>query len=186
MVSAARKRHREKEKHAAAAADPPATSTDERTEHRIKKDQKRKEKRRAAAEQKRQEAASVAPSGKAAPSAAVSAPAHRVFVGRLAQSTTEDELERHFAACGPVTCVDMLRRRETNRFKGAAFVVFETAAAVDAALLLDGSDVGGEAARCTGRAVRHVWPQWIQANRFPASPTSKAEPDLTLGPARGR
>ena len=174
MVSAARKRHREKEKHAAAAADPPATSTDERTKHRIKKDQKRKEKRRAAAEQKRQEAASVAPSGKAAPSAAVSAPAHRVFVGRLAQSTTEDELERHFAACGPVTCVDMLRRRETNRFKGAAFVVFETAGAVDAALLLDGSDVGGEAARWTGRAVRHVWPQWT------------AEPDLTLGPARGR
>jgi RNA recognition motif-containing protein len=70
----------------------------------------------------------------------------RIFVGRLPQRTTEAELRTHFSGCGTVTEVDMLMRRSNGRFKGAAFVHFESAACAASALALDGQEINGKAA----------------------------------------
>lgn len=106
--------------------------------HKLKKEAKRKEKRRREAEGKN--------GGGGRPSASAAAGSHRIFVGRLGQKTTEQAIRAFFGPCGAVKGVDMLTRRGTNRFKGAAFVVFESAKAVALALALDGAELDGKSA----------------------------------------
>jgi RNA recognition motif-containing protein len=59
----------------------------------------------------------------------------RLFVGHLPQSTNEDDLRAFFPE---VDKVDMMRRHDTGRFKGSAFLTFATAAGAAAALKLSG------------------------------------------------
>lgn len=80
------------------------------------------------------------------PSEGGSANSLRVFVGRLPQQTTEADLRAHFSRFGAVGDVDMLMRRSNGRFKGAAFVHFESAAGAASALTLDGQEINGKAA----------------------------------------
>ena len=65
----------------------------------------------------------------------------RVFVGHLPQSTTEAELRAYFNC----TEIDMLRRADSGRFKGAAFLTFADAGAASKALSLDGAAWNGAA-----------------------------------------
>lgn len=64
--------------------------------------------------------------------------ASSVFVGNLPFACDEEELRAHFAACGRVASVRVVRDRETGLGKGFAYVSFEDPAALAAALLLDG------------------------------------------------
>mmetsp|Transcript_45257 Transcript_45257/g.94321 ORF Transcript_45257/g.94321 Transcript_45257/m.94321 type:complete len:327 (+) Transcript_45257:243-1223(+) len=69
---------------------------------------------------------------------------NRVFVGHLAQSTSEASLCDLFQHCGQVVEVDMLYRTSTGRFKGSAFVAFKSAKNVLAALKLNGTMLEGK------------------------------------------
>ena len=103
-----------------------------------KKTKKEKKRERKAAEQQVAQAASLdsQPKKRSREEAAAAAAAGlRLFVGRLPQSTTEDELRALFDG---VAAVDMVRRPDTGRFKGSAFLIFDSEAAATKALKLDG------------------------------------------------
>lgn len=72
---------------------------------------------------------------------------NQLFVGNLAFSTTKEELETAFAVYGPVLEVKIPIDRDTNRVRGFAFVTFESQAAAEKALALDGTDLNGRAIR---------------------------------------
>jgi len=155
----------------------PASSTDDRAAHKLKKDAKRKERRKKEKVVKKQ-AGSTRPavagggSGSATPASSAADGGLRVFVGRLPQQTTEENLRAHFGVCGAVVGVDMLVRRNNSRFKGAAFVQFETAAGVAAALELDGKEINGKAAA-------------VQAASGAAAPAAAAAAGKADEPAAG-
>jgi len=65
-------------------------------------------------------------------------------VGNLSFETTENELQDMFSAIGPVTEVNLIVDRMTNRPRGFAFVTMETEEAANAAIAaLAGKNVGG-------------------------------------------
>ncbi|MDE2143623.1 MAG: RNA-binding protein [Elusimicrobia bacterium] len=67
-----------------------------------------------------------------------------LFVGGLSYETTQDELEKLFAACGKVAHVKLIMDRETGRSKGFGFVEMATEAEAAAALKkLSGATLGG-------------------------------------------
>lgn len=69
---------------------------------------------------------------------------HKVFVGGLPFTTTDDELKELFAAHGAVASASVVRDRDTGRSKGFGFVEFENDEEGKAAeKALNGSDVGG-------------------------------------------
>src|SRR5512138_1786966 len=52
--------------------------------------------------------------------------AARLFVGNLAFSTTENDLQDHFAQAGPVMSVNIMQDRATGRSRGFGFVEMST------------------------------------------------------------
>jgi RNA recognition motif-containing protein len=72
--------------------------------------------------------------------------ATKLFVGSLAYSVTDQELEEFFAAAGNVTSAKVIMDRETNRSKGFGFVEMasdeEAKAAIDQ---LAGKELNGRA-----------------------------------------
>lgn len=72
--------------------------------------------------------------------------ATNLFVGSLAYSVTDDELEQFFAAIGPVKSAKVIQDRDTNRSKGFGFVEMENDDDAKAAIAqLDGKDLNGRA-----------------------------------------
>ena len=70
----------------------------------------------------------------------------KLFVGNLSFDTTENDLRDMFAACGPVTEVNLVMDRVTGRPRGFAFVTMATAEAAQSAVQqLAGKSVGGRA-----------------------------------------
>lgn len=68
----------------------------------------------------------------------------KLFVGNLSFDTTENDLQDMFAACGPVSEVNLVMDRMTNRPRGFAFVTMATPEAAQAAITqLAGKSVGG-------------------------------------------
>ncbi len=68
----------------------------------------------------------------------------KLFVGNLSFDTTENDLQDMFAACGPVTEVNLVMDRVTSRPRGFAFVTMATAEGAQAAITeLSGKSVGG-------------------------------------------
>jgi len=49
-----------------------------------------------------------------------------VFVRNLHESVTEEDLRKHFAACGHVVDASVVRDRKNDRLKGYGFIAFET------------------------------------------------------------
>jgi RNA recognition motif-containing protein len=45
-----------------------------------------------------------------------------LYVGNLAKSTTQDELNTLFTQAGPVTSVEIIKDRDTGESKGFAFI----------------------------------------------------------------
>ena len=58
----------------------------------------------------------------------------RLYVGNLSYETTENDLQDLFAAIGPVTEVNIVMDRSTNRSRGFAFVTMGTPEAAQAAI----------------------------------------------------
>ena len=70
--------------------------------------------------------------------------ANKIFVGSLAYSATDDDLNAFFAEAGTVVSAKVIMDRETNRSKGFGFVEMssdeEAKAAIDS---LNGKDLAG-------------------------------------------
>lgn len=72
--------------------------------------------------------------------------ATKLFVGSLAYSVTDDELEQFFAATGKVLSAKVIIDRDTNRSKGFGFVEMESDDEAKAAIQqLDGKELNGRA-----------------------------------------
>ena len=71
----------------------------------------------------------------------------RLFVGNISYRMTEDELRDTFGEFGDVTDTHIVTDRETGRSKGFAFITFAEASGAEAALKLDGTDLGGRQIR---------------------------------------
>jgi RNA recognition motif-containing protein len=71
----------------------------------------------------------------------------RIYVGNIAFSTTEADLEEAFGRYGPVASANVITDRETGRSRGFAFVEMDDAPADEAIRALDGTDLGGRSLR---------------------------------------
>lgn len=70
--------------------------------------------------------------------------AMKLFVGSLAYSTTDEELEEFFATQGTVTSAVVIKDRDSGRSKGFGFVEFEDVKDGQNAIKeLDGKELGG-------------------------------------------
>jgi RNA recognition motif-containing protein len=58
----------------------------------------------------------------------------RIYVGNLAKSTTQDEINTLFTQAGTVSAVELIKERGTNVSKGFAFVSMPTQADADKAI----------------------------------------------------
>ena len=72
--------------------------------------------------------------------------ATNLFVGSLAYSVTDDELQQFFAAVGNVVSAKVIMDRESGRSKGFGFVEMGSDEEAKAAIAqLDGKDLNGRA-----------------------------------------
>ncbi len=72
--------------------------------------------------------------------------ASKLFVGSLAYSVTDQELEDFFASAGTVASAKVVMDRDTNRSKGFGFVEMETDDEAKAAIdQLNGKELNGRA-----------------------------------------
>jgi RNA recognition motif-containing protein len=68
----------------------------------------------------------------------------KLYVGNLSFDTTENDLQDLFAACGPVSEVNLVMDRSTNRPRGFAFVTMATPEGAQAAIQqVNGKNVQG-------------------------------------------
>lgn len=68
---------------------------------------------------------------------------NQIYVGNLAYSVTEDDLNEFFAKYGSIETVKLVMDRETGRSKGFAFISFADQQAAQAALEANGADLKG-------------------------------------------
>ncbi|WP_263081843.1 RNA-binding protein [Endozoicomonas sp. Mp262] len=68
---------------------------------------------------------------------------NKLFVGNLAFSSTEADLEQAFGQFGELHEVKVILDRETGRSRGFAFVTFANEDDAEAALSLDGNALNG-------------------------------------------
>lgn len=67
----------------------------------------------------------------------------RIYVGNLAKSTTQDEINTLFATAGAVTSVELVKEKGTGMSKGFAFVAMPTQAEADKAIsMFNGYSLG--------------------------------------------
>ncbi len=71
----------------------------------------------------------------------------KIYVGNLAWSTTDTELQDLFATYGAVQSARVITDRETGRSRGFGFVEMDEADALKAKDELNGRDVGGRSLR---------------------------------------
>lgn len=67
-----------------------------------------------------------------------------IFVGNLDFEAAEEPLWKHFADCGEIEYVRLIRDSKTNVGKGFGYVQFKDSMAIPKALLLDGKQLNGE------------------------------------------
>ncbi|KAL7496748.1 hypothetical protein ACHAWT_004883 [Skeletonema menzelii] len=82
---------------------------------------------------------SVAAEGKKSDADTTNKDGHSIYVGQVDYSTTPEELLAHFESCGTVERVTIVCDKFTGKPKGFAYLEFQTDAAVENALKLDGS-----------------------------------------------
>jgi len=58
----------------------------------------------------------------------------RLYVGNMAKSTTQDELNTLFTQAGPVTSVEIIKDRDTGESKGFGFITMTDQADADKAI----------------------------------------------------
>ncbi len=67
----------------------------------------------------------------------------KIYVGNLAYTTSEQDLESQFGEFGQITHLKLIKDFATGKSKGFAFVEFETPDQAQAALAMDGQDFQG-------------------------------------------
>ncbi|KAK1748932.1 polyadenylate-binding protein [Skeletonema marinoi] len=82
---------------------------------------------------------SAAAEGKKSEADTASKDGHSIYVGQVDYSTTPEELLAHFESCGTVERVTLVCDKFTGKPKGFAYLEFQTDAAVENAIKLDGS-----------------------------------------------
>lgn len=74
--------------------------------------------------------------------------AKKIYVGNLAFSVTDDELQQAFASFGTITSARVVMDKMSGRSKGFGFVEIEDDASADTAIQkMDGQTIGGRAVR---------------------------------------
>jgi len=92
----------------------------------------------------------------------------KLFVGNMAHSLTQDELERMFAAHGTVIDVKVPVDRENGRPRGFAFVTMATPEAAQAAIqALNGHAVGDKKLTVSEARPREERPSFNRSGRDP-------------------
>lgn len=70
----------------------------------------------------------------------------KLYVGNMAQTTTEQDLRTLFSEAGSVGTVDVIMDRQTGKSKGFAFVVMSSQAEAEKAIsMFDAKDVNTKA-----------------------------------------
>ncbi|MAZ44244.1 MAG: RNA-binding protein [Legionellales bacterium] len=72
---------------------------------------------------------------------------NKVYVGNIPYNFSQDDLRSAFESCGAITDVHIPMERQTGRPRGFAFVTFESNEAAQAALKLNGQEIGGRAVK---------------------------------------
>lgn len=70
-----------------------------------------------------------------------------IYIGNLAYTVVEEDLEIAFEAFGEIEDIKLMRDKETDRSRGFAFITFETEAAAIAARSIDGQEIAGRVIR---------------------------------------
>lgn len=71
----------------------------------------------------------------------------RLYVGNIPWEATEDNIRERFASAGTVREVKVVMDRETGRPRGFAFVEMSSPAEANAAMALDGEELGNRPMR---------------------------------------
>ena len=86
--------------------------------------------------------------------------ANKLFVGSLAFSATDADLEEFFKAAGNVVSAKVIMDRDTNRSKGFGFVEMSTDEEAQAAIQqLDGKELAGRAVNVSEARPREERPR---------------------------
>ncbi|NWY02353.1 RBM34 protein, partial [Nothoprocta ornata] len=70
-----------------------------------------------------------------------------IFLGNLSYDISDDAVREHFADCGNIVAVRVVRDRQTGMGKGFGYILFENTDAVQLALKLNNSDLMGRKVR---------------------------------------
>ncbi|NWI18998.1 RBM34 protein, partial [Crypturellus soui] len=70
-----------------------------------------------------------------------------IFLGNLSYDISDDAVREHFADCGDIVAVRIVRDRQTGIGKGFGYILFENTDAVHLALKLNNSDLMGRKVR---------------------------------------
>ncbi len=85
-----------------------------------------------------------------------------LYVGNLAYSADEHDLENAFSSFGSVDDIKLMRDRETGRSRGFAFITFATGSEANAALDMNGKDIAGRPLRVNLAREKPARPQQHQ------------------------
>lgn len=86
--------------------------------------------------------------------------ANKLFVGSLAFSATDDDLQQFFAQAGNVVSAKVIMDRDTNRSKGFGFVEMSTDEEAQKAIqMLDGKELAGRAVNVSEARPREERPR---------------------------
>lgn len=72
-----------------------------------------------------------------------------LFLGGLPFEVSDEDLYKHFAACGPIDYVRVIRDNKTGIGKGFGYVAFKTDDCLALGIKLDGSSLNGRKIRVT-------------------------------------
>lgn len=67
----------------------------------------------------------------------------KIYVGNLAYSTSQEDLEGFFGQYGSITETKLISDFETGRSKGFGFITFSSDAEAEAALAANGTELDG-------------------------------------------
>ena len=67
----------------------------------------------------------------------------KIYIGNLPFNMNEDEYRDVFSKYGEIEDVFLVKDRATRRLKGFGFITFDTEEAAQAALEMDGKELGG-------------------------------------------
>ncbi len=70
-----------------------------------------------------------------------------LYIGNLAYTVVEEDLEQIFDQFGVVEDIKLMRDQETGRSRGFAFITFESQEQAEAAMVANGTELAGRALR---------------------------------------